>query len=107
MESRSKNNSNMDEYLRLTRLASTQKMQLRTRRTVSYRVVIGSLAAAVVVAVVALGITLQMQSEPTIYAVCNGKVITDPEVAQRHAQESLSLLMQTLQETQSISFNHQ
>ena len=63
MESRSKNNSNMDEYLRLTRLASTQKMQLRTRRTVSYRVVVGSLAAAVVVAVVALGITLQMQSE--------------------------------------------
>ena len=94
MESKSKNNEK-DEYLRLTRLASTQKMQLRTHHPAPFRVVAYSLAAAVVVAIVALGITLQMQSKPTVYAVCNGKAITDLEEAQQLAQESLSLLSET------------
>ena len=93
MESKNKHSNKMSEYARLTRLATEQTMPLRTRHSEGGRILVHTLATAIVTGLaVCLTLWWEQPSEPTVYAICDGREITDLEEAQQHAEASLAIL---------------
>lgn len=100
MESINKNKFEYSEYKRLIQLASQQRMTLHTRSTHPIRAVAYIVSAVIVVVgtFIIFGMPNKESSSTTIYAIRNGEKITNLNTAQQNAEQTLSLLAQTLHE---------